>query len=656
MSSVSDNYNLEGQNPLDVKIISPNKSSLILKTQNDEFEFFRFYANMKIFFQHENEEWIWVEIVDKIQNTTKLLSQNYTYPGGTISYGFDYSGKTFNFISYKDYLSLIMGINDGLTDGLISGLESEGIGVDVQNGLNQSNNRYKVSRLNSVNNSILIAKMIDGSVSFSFEAKNAQQEEEDNTSGIIKQFQDGILELFNISSSTLRIKHSDDGKKILIDYIATADETIKQFYVNEKYTGGGEENKGTGSILKPFKKLIYAYEACIGNGSAIAPQFGNSTITVQSDCTVTQSDLDSVPKLKNKLSVNRVTLECENSATINLTINNHYPFSTSFLKNEAISSGWKGEVRLTFGVVRISSDKIAGIFDLESYTGDGINLTASLKDVSIADNYNFQLFTPLFDLRNPTKPIKFFETQVKAQVNEVPNQYPIVYVHGLNSIGLGNTSIGRLNIANSSQTLIKFENTTISMDTLILQRIGPYVTVDSLTNRKPKDGIYRLEVVNSWLKIDSLIMNDETSGLGGDDALIRYFDDIPYDGGNLIIRSGFVYNARCNKVLSVNGTVNRMMYLGNCDFASAQSYLMALYNENGTSNPRTVYLDGSKINNVKKTSVSGIQMGAPIAYLNGTIFSTLPYYNDQADAQSHNAIPNTFYLKSGGVISMVTDY
>ena len=470
---------------------------------------------------------------------------------------------------------------------------------------------------------------------------------------------DKKIKILPVSSGQINIqkKTTPEGQDYLdFDIPVSADETIKQFYVNEKYTGGGSDYKGEGSILKPFKKLVYAYEAVIGTGTAISPQFGNSTITVQSDCTVTQADLNSVDKLKNKLSVNRTKLECTNGAQINLTIDNHYPFSTSFLKDEAIAAGWQGELRLDFGVVSIYSDTIAGIFDLESYTGNGINLTASLKDVIIYNNYNSQLFTPLFDLTDPTKPIDYFGTQVKAQVNAVPNQYPIVYLHGFNAIGLGSTSIGRLNIANSSQTLIKFENTTVSLDTLKLQRLGAYITVDSLTNRKPKNGIYRMEVVNSWVAIESILMDDETTGLGGDDALIRYFDNNSYGGSNLTIRNGFVYNARCNKVLSVNGTVNRLMSLRNCDFTSAQSYLMALYNENGTSNPRTVYLDGSKINNVKKTSISGIEMGALLAYLNGTMFSTLPYYNDQKDAQNYNAIPNTFYLKSGGVIAMVIDY
>lgn len=544
----------------------------------------------------------------------------------------------------------------GSSGGTITGGENSGGGIPIYQGENAD--KIKIASIKSIGGSVAVSTD-QGSVNLEVPVIGGKSSSNYGTPVYDGLDADKKIKILPVSSGQINIqkKTTPEGQDYLdFDIPVSADETIKAFYVNEKYTGGGSDYKGEGSILKPFKKLVYAYEACIGKGSAIAPQFGNATITVQSDCTVTQSDLDSVPKLKNKLSINRTRLECTNSATINLAIDNHYPFSTSFLKNEAIASGWQGEARLDFGVVSIYSDTIAGIFDLESYTGNGINVVASLKDVSISSNYNSQLFTPLFDLTDPTKPIDYFGTQVKAQVNTVPNQYPIVYLHGFNSIGLGSTNIGRLNIANSSQTLIKIENTTISLDTLKLQRLGAYITVDSLTNRKPKNGIYRMEVVNSWVALESILMDDETTGLGGDDALIRYFDNNSYGGSNLTIRNGFVYNARCNKVLSVNGTVNRLMSLRNCDFTSAQSYLMALYNENGTSNPRTVYLDGSKINNVKKTSISGIEMGALLAYLNGTMFSTLPYYNDQKDAQNYNAIPNTFYLKSGGVIAMVTNY
>lgn len=106
MSSVSENYNLEGQNPLDAKTISPNKEVFILKIKSNEFYFFTFYSNMKIFFQKENEEWIWIENNDEIKDIPKLLEEDYVYPENTIAYGFDYSNKAFNFIKYENYLNI----------------------------------------------------------------------------------------------------------------------------------------------------------------------------------------------------------------------------------------------------------------------------------------------------------------------------------------------------------------------------------------------------------------------------------------------------------------------------------------------------------------------------------------------------------------------
>ena len=99
---VSENYSLEGMNPLDLKIVSPNKAALTSAISKDEFSYFRFYKGCKIFFQQENEEWIWLEMISSLNLVEKLLPENYVYPTGTIAYGFDYSGKSFNFIKYYD--------------------------------------------------------------------------------------------------------------------------------------------------------------------------------------------------------------------------------------------------------------------------------------------------------------------------------------------------------------------------------------------------------------------------------------------------------------------------------------------------------------------------------------------------------------------------
>ena len=110
----------------------------------------------------------------------------------------------------------------------------------------------------------------------------------------------------DLVSDTITI--TEDNGSVRIEYTVT-DDSIKQFYVNANYTGGGASFEGNGSILKPYKKLTYALRDIIGdNGYACAPQFPNSVINLLSDVTVLQSDLDAAPILNNRLSVHSTTI------------------------------------------------------------------------------------------------------------------------------------------------------------------------------------------------------------------------------------------------------------------------------------------------------------------------------------------------------------
>lgn len=166
MGQVSDNYSLEGMNPLDSKLVYPSKSIFLAAITFDPMIYFRFYYGMIIFLQENKEEWIWVEMSDeRFAETPTLLDDTFVYPPDTVAYGFTYSGKSFNFIKYSDYLSITE-----LNETYVRDLQNEGVGVDYYNGIDETTKRPKIARGNS--SSLKLTKQEDGSVSTEMDMVN----------------------------------------------------------------------------------------------------------------------------------------------------------------------------------------------------------------------------------------------------------------------------------------------------------------------------------------------------------------------------------------------------------------------------------------------------------------------------------------------------
>lgn len=484
---------------------------------------------------------------------------------------------------------------------------------------------------------------------------------------------DKKIKMLPVSSGQINIKKktTPQGQDYLdFDIPESVDDTIKSFYVNENYTGSGT---GNGSILKPYKKLTYALKDIIGTtGSAISPRYRNSVVNLLSDVTVTQADLDNVPELKNRLTVNTTTIKSDNNYTINFDVENgvDYPFSTTFLKDEAVAGNKPGWYSFTLYNIIVYSEKVKGLFKGETFVLSGISGGAILNNVSFNNNYNASVFQPLYYTSSDSTsaltysatsyPVMLFGVQAKGQVGQITNTTPVVYISGGNAGGQSNIIISNsLSIVSSSQTLLKIENTGFGIDGELSIGLQSYnISLKSLTTKKPVDGFYAIDIENAYLRVEKLTSTYETPEISGFDSIIRYYDNGSNASYSVLISSANLYRTLSNYLVKINSIArpNLVANINSASLGRSSFYETAFINDRNISEVIGVGVQGSEINNVKKSSITGVLLGATLAQINGSMFSSLPFAANQADAVTKSLLPSTFYVDGSGNIKMVQAY
>ena len=246
-----------------------------------------------------------------------------------------------------------------------------------------------------------------------------------------------------------------------------------------------------------------------------------------------------------------------------------------------------------------------------------------------------------------TPPVLLFGQNVKGQTTAISNTTPTVYIHGTNNSQVGNYNFrGYFKVVGTSQTFVRVQETAANFEELILEHNGYFLNVDDMTTKNPKAGIYRLEVIDAYTKIENLQSKEEMSGVGGNDAFIRFEDNGTFSGADLIIDSGSVYHARFNKIYSLDNSTTKVQTISNCDFSRVDSLQTALYNENGTSPVRGVNMEKTNIRDVELSSVCGISIGAIQAFINGFEYSTSAGFINDAAAIAAGLIPNSIYYNT----------
>lgn len=93
------NYRVQGQAPLDAKLIFLNLEQFNELRNNNPAYAFDFYKGMKVYFQQEEKLYIWENpFSNNYKENEKLLIENFIYPVGSVYENFDYSFKAFNLI------------------------------------------------------------------------------------------------------------------------------------------------------------------------------------------------------------------------------------------------------------------------------------------------------------------------------------------------------------------------------------------------------------------------------------------------------------------------------------------------------------------------------------------------------------------------------
>lgn len=96
------NYHTLGQAPLDAKMTLPNKAAFTNLVSQEPVSFaFNYYKGMVIYFQQEEEYYIWeTPFSPYYTENDKLLENDYIYPIGSVYAGIDYSQRAFNLLLF----------------------------------------------------------------------------------------------------------------------------------------------------------------------------------------------------------------------------------------------------------------------------------------------------------------------------------------------------------------------------------------------------------------------------------------------------------------------------------------------------------------------------------------------------------------------------
>ena len=98
-SNILGGLNIPSQIPLDVKSYSANE--LILSDLGDNFNLaYTYYKGLKVFCFEEQTTWEWKEVLSGQENTG-LIEDDFVYPANIITFGVDYSNKTYNFFKVE---------------------------------------------------------------------------------------------------------------------------------------------------------------------------------------------------------------------------------------------------------------------------------------------------------------------------------------------------------------------------------------------------------------------------------------------------------------------------------------------------------------------------------------------------------------------------
>jgi len=619
--------NITTQIPLDVKTYIDSEDTLSHLGDSNQLAF-TYPDGIKIYSVLEKTVWQWRQVPNGLEDTGLLFNGDFTYPSGVNTFGIDYSNKKYNFFKVE-YVNK--------TDEKIYNAQSVGDQNDIYKGKSVEENSttfyIKTIKVENTGTGEEILKNIEPSNDYiNIDAKKISSQ-----------------------NDTLLITSDDDN--IFIDL--PNDNNIKQFYVNETYTG----DDPNGSILKPFKKITDALVAAIGEGTIANPQFENANVILQTNCTINPLDLTNAAILENKISVNTITIRSDKDdiKIINYRGSVNYPIDTEFLVTKVgvdVNLDLNRNVYLAFNNIEIYSDTVKGLIKSRSYNRGVIDITkpqtyleflngninCGYKPAGIYVNAKDNLNANLF----------LFGQQVLVQ-DSIVNDTPHIYAYGLGHNGEGNLNLDYCTITGSSQTHFKLLNTSFSANELTI-RTNSFLmnSVDATPstngNYLPKTDIYKFDIENSYCRILNFkefaaYPQDSVYGyIGGCNSLFRCTrTNLSSKYNSLTIDNGFIYGTKDNYLLELDTNCDNIAF-NNCKF---NNYILKqeCFNTIGSIvGTKYISAENSELNFVE--NATPVKIYAVNASINNAMYSSVVSYPDNNAALAGGLIPNNFYINT----------
>lgn len=439
------------------------------------------------------------------------------------------------------------------------------------------------------------------------------------------------------------------------------DINIKQFYVNENYTG-----VETGSILKPYKKLTSALVAAIGSGDITTPEFEGANIILQTNVTVTQADLTASPVLQDKLSVNTLTVKSENGdkKVISFFGTTDYPIDTEFLFNEVGVDGslnLNRNIVIVFDGVEVYSEAVKGLVKSKSYNNGVIDITKPNCELLFNNGIINANYKPLgaYVLAKDSlnNNITAFGNNIFVQ-DSIVNDTPHVIAFGKGTNGEGAFICNNTTIIGTSQTHFKLLDTTFTSESLNVVSNTINLSTDDTTPVTPgvylpKTDVFKIHAENAYCRIIKYedgndYPNNITDGgvyVGGTNSYFKCENPLLFAQAAFTINEGFIYSGYTNYLLETDKDYAQR-YLLNCDFKNLVTEIGAFDYIGAVVGNKTIDIEGSNILNVEDPLTTNIEVTAVSAIVNGFDYSSTTSFVDDVAALAAGLIPGNIYYNT----------
>ena len=619
--------NVPTQIPLNVKEYVANEVTLSsLGTGNNLA--YTYIDGLRIYCIQQKTIWEWQEKGAKPVNSGLLATGDFTYPNNIVTFGITYSNKIYNF--YKvEYVNK--------TDEKSYDATSLGTGETIYKDKTVAGNNtvFNFKEINTVNAGTTGIPVLNGI----------------STAG-----NDIIISGKRLKTTNLEITEPVAGE-ILIN--SPVDPNDVKFYVNVNYTGGGSN----GSLSKPYTNLKDAFTAFRGSGTDLVPQYANiGTIELLSDVTIPLSGATSM----TYLSINTLKLK-GNGFTIYYNGSQTYFISTEYLVNLDAKDGngkLLNNISMSFENVTIVSNtkhQIVNHLNYKSPTTPGFQKASSIsfKNCNILD---YAFLEDLVTYEDTT--IDLFGQRVYAQNSLNKNQFT-VKTKDVNWNGEGSFEIIGTKIVGSCSTIFYNLNSSIVFKDCQILFQTYYRNYKDKTGSiyNPIDGVYNVLCENnglsgrpgSYIRFENLKNYAENALSGG--SIIGGGDSFYRGVGNsqMVILDGYIYAEKYNNLIQLNNT-NSEAYLNNliCKSLTFADATYGTFKYTGTPPVSRINIDveGSTISGIKNwTTLQFIKPVANSALINGSIYSDVITYVDNAAAIAGGLIPGNIYYVTGTKIA-----